>query len=101
MRVSALIHYRVFAIPIFERDQYGHVQMSEKLGGRTRVWRRKLLRKVEEWQDVVKCTRLVSLRKEKKDELVKERCGRKTSYAPGKHVREAKLWRMKERRLLF
>jgi len=41
--VAALVHYRVLAIPIFERDQYVHVQMCEKLGGGTRVWGRKLL----------------------------------------------------------
>ena len=44
VRVSAFIHCRVFAIPIFERDQYAHVQMCEELGGGTRVWRGKLLR---------------------------------------------------------
>jgi len=45
--VAALVHYRVFAIPIFERDQYVHVQLCEKLGGGTRVWGRKLLWEVE------------------------------------------------------
>ena len=41
--VAALVHYRVLAIPIFERDQYAHVQMCKKLGGGTRVWGWKLL----------------------------------------------------------
>ena len=40
VRVAALVHYRVFAIPIFERDQYIHVQVREELGGGTRVWGR-------------------------------------------------------------
>ena len=47
VRVATLIHYSVFAIPIFEQDQHVHVQMRKKLGGRTRVRRRKLLGKVE------------------------------------------------------
>ena len=45
--ITALVHYRVLAIPIFERDQYVHVQMCEKLGGGTRVWGRELLWEVE------------------------------------------------------
>ena len=47
MRIGAPIYHRVFAIPLFERDQYAHVQMSEKVGGRSRVWGRKVLRKVK------------------------------------------------------
>ena len=47
MWVATFIHCRVFAIPIFERNQYIHVQLCEKLGGRTRVWGRELLWEVK------------------------------------------------------
>ena len=53
VRVPTLIHGRVFAIPIFERDQYVHVQMCDKLSGWDREWRRKLIRKVKYWQDIL------------------------------------------------
>ena len=63
MRVSALVHYRVFAVPVFERDQHVHIQMREELGGRTRVWGRELFREVKQLQDIVPCTRLMDLRR--------------------------------------
>jgi len=47
VRVAALVHYRVLAIPIFERDQYVHIEMCKKLGGGSRVWGRKLFWEVE------------------------------------------------------
>lgn len=62
VRVVALVQYSVFAVPIFERDQYIHIQMGEKLGGGARVWGRKLFREVKQLQDVVPCTRLMGLR---------------------------------------
>ena len=67
MWVAALIHYGVFAIPIFERDQDAHVQLREELGGRKSVWGRKLFRKVKQLRDVVPCTRLMGLRREMDD----------------------------------
>lgn len=61
VRVTALVHYGVFAIPILERDQYIHIQMREELSGGTGVWGRELFREVEKMQDVVPCTRLMCL----------------------------------------
>ena len=63
VRIAALIHCRVFAIPIFEGDQYVHVQLREKLGGQTRVWGREMFREVKQLQDIVPCTGLMGLRR--------------------------------------
>ena len=67
MRVAALIHDGVFAIPIFERDEHVHIQLREELGGRTRVRGRKLFREVKQLQDIVPCTRLMGLRRRMDD----------------------------------
>jgi len=64
---AALTHDGIFAIPVFECDQDVHVQLREELGGRTRVWGRKLFRKVKQLRDVVPCTCLMGLRREVDD----------------------------------
>jgi hypothetical protein len=47
VRVAAFVHYGVFAIPIFERDQYIHVQLCEELGSGARIWGRELFGEVK------------------------------------------------------
>jgi hypothetical protein len=64
MRVTALVHRGIFAIPIFERDQDAHVQLREELGGRKGIWGRKLFREVKQLQDVMPCTSLMGLRRD-------------------------------------
>ena len=47
VRVAAFVHYGVFAIPVFEWDQYIHVQLCEELGRGARIWGRELFGEVK------------------------------------------------------
>ena len=47
VRVPAFVHRGVLAIPVFERDQYVHVQMGEELGSGAGVWGRELFGEVK------------------------------------------------------
>ena len=64
IRVAALVHNRVFAIPFFKLNKYPHIQVREELGGRTRVGGRELFREFKQLQEIVPCTRLMNLRRE-------------------------------------